>query len=168
MMLKKLFKPDLMLDKYTDLDIKGLASQGFTTVLLDVDNTITPYYQKIPDENGKDFVKKMKEAGLDVIVFSNNTDERVGKVAAALDCDYRCWCLKPLPFKFNKLIKEKKLDRNKVICMGDQLMTDILGGNSAGVYTVYMRPIVEHDAFITTINRKLERFVFKHILHEEM
>ena len=166
--MKELFRPDLMLKKYDDLMIDELREKGFDTILLDVDNTITPHYQKIPDDEGKEFVRKLKEAGFKVIVFSNNTDERVGKVARSLNCEYYCWCMKPLPFKFNKAIRDYKIRRNEVICMGDQLLTDILGGNGAGVHTIYVRPIVESDSRITSFNRRIERFVFRHILHEKV
>ena len=113
-------------------------------------------------------MKKLIDAGFRVIVFSNNTDKRVSEVAKVLNCDYCPWALKPLPFKFYKVINKYKLNKKKIICMGDQLMTDILGGNSAGVYTIYVKPISEVDSWSTKINRKMERFVFKHILHEKV
>ncbi|MBQ3420018.1 MAG: YqeG family HAD IIIA-type phosphatase [Erysipelotrichaceae bacterium] len=163
-----IFKPNEKLEHFNDFDIDGKKAMGFNTILLDVDNTITPHYQKIPDENGKAFVKKLKESGFNVIVFSNNTDKRVKEVAKSLECEYECWALKPLPIKFFKIFKRFDLNHKKVICMGDQLLTDILGGNIVGVYTIYVKPIVDSDSFTTKINRKIERFIFKHILHEKV
>ena len=168
MIMKNIFRPDEKLEKYDDFDIEGKIGDGYSVILLDVDNTITPHYQKIPDEKGKDFVRKLKEAGFKVIVFSNNTDERVGEVARALDCEYYCWALKPLPYKFSKVIREHGLKRKEIICMGDQLLTDILGGNLSRVHTIYVKPIVESDSRITAFNRRLERFVFRYILHEKV
>ena len=52
--------------------------------------------------------------------------------------------------------------------MGDQLMTDVLGGNSAGVFSIYVKPIVDEDLPVTYLNRKMERLVFKYILHEKV
>lgn len=166
--MASIFKPNEMLKTHKDFNVEEKRNLGFNTILLDVDNTIAPYYEKIPGKEAIEFVKKLEDAGFRVIVFSNNTDKRVKEVAKVLNCDYYPWALKPLPFKFFKVIKEYKLDKEKVICMGDQLMTDILGGNSAGVYTIYVKPISEVDSWTTKINRKMERFVFKHILHEEV
>ncbi|MBR3228216.1 MAG: YqeG family HAD IIIA-type phosphatase [Erysipelotrichaceae bacterium] len=166
--MKGLFRPDLMLKKYDDLKIDELRERGFDTILLDVDNTITPYDKKIPDVKAKAFVRELKEKGFRVIVFSNNNDKRVSKVAQALDCDYRCHALKPLPFRFDQVIKELDADKKRVLCMGDQLMTDVLGGNLAGIFSVYVKPIVDEDLPVTYINRKLERLVFKYILHEKV
>lgn len=163
-----LFRPNEKLNHYNDFNIIEKLKAGYNAILLDVDNTITPHYQKIPDENGKAFVNKLKEEGFKVIVFSNNTNKRVKEVADALNCEYCHFALKPLPFKFYKTFKKYNLDKKKTICMGDQLLTDILGGNFIGIYTIYVKPIVDSDSKITSFNRKIERFIFKHILHEEV
>lgn len=163
-----IFKPDLLIENYKKLDLQYLKDRGFNVILLDVDNTIIPYYVKLPDDKAKEFVKKLKDNGFKVIVVSNNTNSRVKEVAASIESDYICWALKPLPFKVNKLIKKRHLDRNKILIMGDQLLTDVLCGKLAKIYTIYVKPISEVDSFTTKINRKIERFIFKYILHEKM
>lgn len=163
-----IFKPDLLIKKYDDLDIELLKNRGFDTVFLDVDNTITPYYVKIPDAKAKAFVQKLKDNGFKIIVVSNNTEKRVQEVASSIECDYISWALKPLPFKAKALIKKYHLDRKKVLIMGDQLLTDVLCGKLSGIYAIYVKPISEVDSFSTKINRKIERFIFKYILHEKV
>lgn len=163
-----IFRPDEILKKFDELDISALKSRGFNTVLLDVDNTITPYYEKLPGKAGKDFVKKLKDNNFEVFVFSNNTDSRVSKVAEALECEYLPWAFKPLAFRGNYLIKSKKLDRSKIFIMGDQLLTDVLCGKRLGIYSIYVKPIVDSDSFRTSINRFFERKIFKYILHEKV
>ena len=163
-----IFRPDLLIKKYDDLDIEDLKNRGFDTVFLDVDNTITPYFVKIPDAKAKAFVQMLKDNGFHVIVVSNNTDERVKEVASSIDCEHICWAFKPLPFKANALIKKHHLDKSKVFIMGDQLLTDVLCGKLTGIYAIYVKPISEVDSFTTKINRKIERFIFKHILHEKV
>ncbi len=163
-----IFRPDEILKKFDELDISALKSRGFNTILLDVDNTITPYYEKLPGKEGKDFVKKLKDNGFEVFVFSNNTDKRVSKVAKALDCEYYPWAFKPLAFRGNHLIRSKKLDRTKIFIMGDQLLTDVLCGKALGIYSIYVKPIVDSDSFRTSINRFFERKIFKYILHEKV
>ena len=166
--MASIFEPKEILKKYDDFMIDNKIKDGFKTILLDVDNTITPHYQKIPGDKEKAFAEELKEKGFKVIVFSNNTDKRVKEVAKALDCEYCCWAFKPFPFKFNKVIKNYNLDKKEVICMGDQILTDILGGNLAKVYSIYVKPICDSDSFVTSFNRRIERFIFKHILHEEV
>ncbi len=163
-----IFRPDELLKRYDELDMSALKSRGFNTVLLDVDNTIAPYYEKLPDKDAKAFVKKLKDNGFEVFVFSNNTDKRVSKVANELDCEYYPWAFKPLAFRGNHLIKKKKLDKSKIFIMGDQLLTDVLCGKRLGVYSIYVKPIVDSDSFRTSINRFFERKIFKYILHEKV
>lgn len=163
-----IFKPNEILNKYSDLDIKGLKDKGFNVCFLDVDNTITPYDSKTPDEKAKKFVKSLKDNGFEVIVISNNTNKRVSKTAKEIDCEYSCWSFKPLPFKLNRLIKQKGLDKKKIFMMGDQLLTDVLCANNLGIYSIYSKPISEVETFYSSISRKIERFIFKHILHEEV
>lgn len=163
-----IFKPDLILNKYSDLNILDFKNRGFNVLLLDVDNTITPYENDIPDEKAIMFVKKLKENGFKVIVVSNNTDKRVSNTAKLIECDYSCWTMKPFPFKLNTLIKKKGFDKSKILMMGDQLLTDVLCANNLGVYSIYSKPISDKDTFYARISRLIERFIFKHILHEEM
>ena len=163
-----IFRPNEILKRYDELDMSALKSRGFNTVLLDVDNTIAPYYEKLPDDDAKAFVKKLKDYGFEVFVFSNNTDKRVSKVDNELDCEYYPWAFKPLAFRGNHLIKKKKLDKSKIFIMGDQLLTDVLCGKRLGVYSIYVKPIVDSDSFRTSINRFFERKIFKYILHEKV
>ena len=166
--MTSIFEPCNIIKAYDSFDMKKYRNDGYDTILLDVDNTITPYFKKIPDEKGKAFVNRLKEAGFNVIVFSNNTNNRVKLVAESIDCEYLCWSLKPLPIGFLRAKIKYGIDLKKCICMGDQLITDVLGANIMKVYSIYCKPISEEDSFITSINRKMERFIFKNILHEEV
>ena len=49
------------------------------------------------------------------------------------------------------------IQKNEIVVVGDQLMTDVLGGNVAGLYTILVVPIVETDGFWTRFNRRIER-----------
>jgi len=54
------------------------------------------------------------------------------------------------------------LKKDEIVVIGDQLLTDILGGNRIGFYTILVVPIVQSDALITKFNRKTERFILNH------
>lgn len=163
-----IFKPNEILNRYDELNIISLKNKGFNVVFLDVDNTITPYDLKVPNDDAKNFVKKLKDNGFEVIIVSNNTNKRVSKTAKEIDCEYSCWSFKPFTFRLNSLIKQKKLDKNRIFMMGDQLLTDILCANSLGIYSIYSKPISDVETFYSFISRKIERFIFKYILHEKM
>ena len=160
------FKPDLMINHYKEFDIDTYHNLGYDTLLLDIDNTLSPYYEKHPDEDVLNFINELKEKGFKVIIISNNTSERVETYCRDIDCKYYYFSLKPFSYTYQRLIKENHLDKNKIICLGDQLLTDILGGNSLGLYTIYCKPIVDNDNFSGKITRLIEKFIFK--IYEKM
>ena len=48
-----------------------------------------------------------------------------------------------------------------VVMVGDQLMTDIRAAHRAGIRSILVKPLVEHDSIKTQINRARERRVMK-------
>lgn len=164
-----IFRPKEFLNKYTDFDIEGHRKSGFDAILIDIDNTIDyPDSENHGTKEAFDFLEKLENAGFKVIIFSNNTKERVLRFLDDKNYDYSYWSFKPLPFAYNKVIRKYKLDKKKIISFGDQILTDCLGANSLGIYTIYVKQLVEKDIIKTKINRKIERFIFKHILHEKV
>jgi len=52
--------------------------------------------------------------------------------------------------------------------VGDQLFTDVLGGNRTGMYTILVTPISKHEFFGTKIIRRLERLFLQHIKNKNV
>lgn len=149
------------INSYLEFDYKKYAKLGYDTLLLDIDNTLSPYYEEEPSQEIIDFINDIKNSGFEIIIISNNTKDRVEKYVKKLNCKYYYFSLKPLIFTYLRIIEENKLEKNKIICLGDQLITDILGGNSLGLYTIYCKPIVNKDNFSGKITRSIERIIFK-------
>ena len=164
-----IFKPNEILNKYTDFDIEGHRKSGFDTILIDIDNTIDyPDSLNPGTKEAFDFLEKLEKAGFKIIIFSNNTEERIKRFLAGRKIDYNYFSLKPLPFSYKKVIKKFNLDKNKIIAFGDQILTDCLGANNLGIYSIYVKQLVEKDMAKTVLNRKIEKLIFKYILHEKM
>ena len=164
-----IFRPNEILKKYQDFDIEGHRKSGFDTILIDIDNTID-----IPDSKDHgtkeafEFLDNLENAGFKVILFSNNTKERVERFLNGRKIDYNYWSFKPLPFSYLKVIKKYSLDKKRVISFGDQILTDCIGANSLNIYTIYVKQLIEKDTIKTVLNRKIEKQIFKHILHEKV
>ena len=163
-----LFRPSEILQKYTDLDMKDLKDRGFSAVLLDIDNTIAVPNTGSCDETAERFIRDLQDHGFRVIIFSNNTEKRVKMFLRGLNVDYVCMAMKPLPFSYRKICRQIKVDPSHTIVMGDQLLTDILGANLSGCYGIYCHQLQEQDSFTTSINRKFEKFIWRHVLHEKV
>ena len=163
-----LFKPYQILNIFTDFDADSYWDKGFRMVLLDIDNTIAIPNTGICDQRAEAFIQKLKDKGYKVVIFSNNNRQRVLNFIGDIDVDYVCYALKPLPFSFRSIASKHNLSTDKVLVLGDQLMTDILGANLSGCTGIYCKQLQVKDSFITSINRKIENFVWRHILHEKV
>ena len=58
--------PDLMLDSIYELTPDALTARGVRFVVLDIDNTVAPYTVHAADADMVAWVRRLKDAGLDV------------------------------------------------------------------------------------------------------
>ena len=61
-----------------------------------------------------------------------------------------------------------KTDRDTTLFVGDQLFTDIRGGNRAGIVTCLVDPLTEEDFIFTKIFRAMEGFVFAKFFRQDI
>ena len=163
-----LFRPKEKIGIFTDFDIKHYRELGFDTILLDIDNTIAVPNTGICDERAEKFIRDLEEAGFKVVIFSNNTRKRVEMFKRDIPVEYNCWSMKPVPLSYLITCKRMGTKPERTIVLGDQLITDILGANLSGCYGIYCKQLQEKDSRITSLNRKIEKFIWRHILHEEV
>ena len=163
-----LFRPKQILNIFTDFDIPCYRKQGFDTVLLDVDNTIAIPNTGSCDERARKFIRDLKDAGFRVVIFSNNNKKRVQMFLGDMDTDFWYLALKPLPFSYRAVCRKFNTTPEKTLVLGDQLLTDILGANLSGCYGIYCKQLQKKDSKMTAFNRRIERFIWRNVLHEEM
>ena len=150
-----------MLDKITDIDVNDLKQLGITTIMTDLDNTLLPWNSNEYDLSLRKWLNQMVQANIEVMIVSNNSYERVEKAVAELPVSIVARAVKPLPFVIINHVKEEKIDPASVLFVGDQVMTDVLAGNMAGLKTVLVKPLVKTDAKKTRVNRFFERPILK-------
>lgn len=157
-------RPKLILNRYRDLDIAYFKQKGYQAVLIDLDNTLAPYYAKRIDDDALNFINDLKKAGFKVAVVSNNSKERVGTFLAGYDIAYVYYASKPLLRGYRQALKILNVSSDKTISMGDQLLTDVIGSNRLGMYSIYVKPIVDKDSITTVINRRIEKLLFRFVV----
>ncbi len=163
-----LFRPKEILDIFTDLDMDRYIQMGFDTVLLDIDNTIAVPNTGGCDERAAQFIRKLQEKGFRVVIFSNNTEDRVKMFIGDIGVDYHHLALKPLPFSYRAVCRRMGTKPERTLVLGDQLLTDILGANLSGCYGIYCRQLQEQDSAWTGFNRRFEKLIWRYLLHEEV
>lgn len=157
-----LFLPNKHVDTIYDIKPAFLKAEGKKGIIVDLDNTLVPWNVKHATDEVIKWLEDMRTNNIQVTVFSNNNEERVTLFAEPLDTPFVYKANKPLRKAFLKAKKEMELKKNEIVVIGDQLLTDILGGNRAGFYTVLVVPIVQSDAPITKFNRNMERMLLNY------
>lgn len=151
------FLPNEYVKSVYDININTLKENGIKGIITDLDNTLVPWDQADATSEVINWFNLLKENDIKVTIISNNNELRVKTFAEPLKVPSLFDARKPLRRAFNKGAKQMGLKHKEVAVVGDQLLTDILGGNRAGFYTILVVPIVQTDAKITKINRTIER-----------
>lgn len=139
-----------------DINYDKLKNKNIKCLIFDLDNTLLLMEKTIPDKKVCHLIRKLKK-DFKVYILSNNTNrERLNRVGNALGIDYVLFAMKPFSHGFKKIIKKTSLSNKEICIIGDQMMTDILGGNKLGIYTILVEPLSTKDLKITSFNRFLE------------
>ncbi|UOQ86088.1 YqeG family HAD IIIA-type phosphatase [Gracilibacillus salinarum] len=151
------FLPNEHVKRVLDITPAKLREMGIKGVITDLDNTLVAWDVKDATEEVIDWFKEMKENEIKVTIISNNDKERVSVFSEPLEAPFVYSARKPLVRAFNRTAKQMDLKKEEIVVIGDQLLTDVLGGNFAGFHTILVVPIVETDGKITRFNRMIER-----------
>jgi hypothetical protein len=76
--------------------------------------------------------------------------------------------LKPLSINFKKVMEEHHFNENEVAIIGDQILTDVLGGNKVGITTILVNPLEHKDFLWTSINRFREKHIMKKLRDHDL
>lgn len=158
--LKK-FSPDLILDSIYELNLKDLQDKGIKGIITDLDNTLVAWNVQQIEEPLKDWLKTVKEAGFKVCILSNNSSGRVEEFAARAGVPAVSKAVKPRRGGFRRALEQMGLETSETAVLGDQLFTDILGGNRTGLYTILVTPLSQKEFFGTRIMRQVEKILIR-------
>ena len=156
-----LLKPEIKLDKVTDISLEILKKYNITALILDVDNTLSTHHGHILTDGLTQWLSLMHENGIKLLILSNSKEQRVKPFAEKIGLDFISLGLKPLPSGFIRALKRLGTKRRETAIVGDQIFTDILGGRLVGVRTILLTPIKLESTWGFRFKRKMERLVFK-------
>lgn len=151
--------PDVYQKSIYDINYKKLFQQGIKCLLFDLDNTLVPPSVKEPTEEVLELMENLKNMGFKLIILSNSPKKRVEQFQNRLGIDGLYSCKKPLSKKFLLVLSMYNYTINEVAIIGDQIMTDVLGGNKVGILTILVNPITKKELIITKFNRLLEKII---------
>ena len=150
------FIPDIYAQSIYTINYKKLKKNGIKCLLLDLDNTIAPYKVTEPDQKVKELIARL-EADFKVIIVSNSGKNRLRPFKEKLNVDVAFSSKKPLKTKYKKILSLYKFKIDEVACIGDQLLTDILGANRMGFTSILVNRVAKYEMFPTKVNRFIEK-----------
>ncbi|MCI2922681.1 YqeG family HAD IIIA-type phosphatase [Staphylococcus hominis] len=156
-LIKTYFMPNDYVQSVFQIEIEKLANSGFKGIITDLDNTLVGWDVKTPTKEIQEWFKKANDLGLTITIVSNNNEKRVSGFSKDLDVDFIFKARKPMGRAFKKAIQHMNIKPEETIVIGDQMLTDVLGGNNNGLYTIMVVPVKTTDGFLTRLNRIIER-----------
>ena len=157
------FMPTIAVRKLIDIPISLLHEMGVEAVFLDVDNTIALHGSMTPFDGTVEWTHKVREAGIKMVILSNNLKKRVGPLAEKFDLPYICFSQKPFPLGLPYAKKLLGIDPKKIVLIGDQIFTDILGANWHGMQSILLVPAQEEGGLSFRFRRSIEKPVRRKI-----
>lgn len=155
------WQPTFYAPKLTEVTASFFLNQGIKVLCCDLDNTLAPYDELKPRKSILNWIKKMKNAGLEFFIISNNEEARVKPFAEAVDVAYLAKTGKPFRNKLLMFLAKKGYAKDKVMVIGDQLLTDVWMANRFGMKSLFVEKLVSYDHWPTKPNRFIEFWIKK-------
>lgn len=163
-----IFCPHLMVETVRDVSVEFLLSRGIRGVILDLDNTLVLWHQEEMTAEVIAWLEGLKTAGMKLCILSNSVlSKRSERVAQRLQCAFVRQARKPGRTGFRKAMQAMGTEPAHTAIVGDQMFTDILGGNRAGIYTIMVRPLHKHEfPYTRYISRPPEKLLLRWFRHK--
>ena len=158
-----LLLPSAAVDRVTDISVELLRILGVEAVLLDVDNTLAAHGSQIPFPGSIEWSCDLRNAGIKMVILSNNTKKRIAPFAARYGLPFLSFCMKPLPFSYLRAIKKLKVHRKATAIVGDQIFTDVVGANFCRMKSILLTPVIQEQSFSFRVRRKMEKAIRRSI-----
>lgn len=156
-----LLKPGDLIDHVQQITPEFLAGRGLRGLLLDLDNTLIPYGSYQENAEVVRWAEELRSAGIQLYLLSNATGKRAAFWLERLAFEGVGLAGKPNPRAFRRGARAIGLPPEQVGMVGDQVFTDVLGGNLAGLHTILVRPLADNALPHTRLARQLERRVLR-------
>ncbi|MBO4289654.1 MAG: YqeG family HAD IIIA-type phosphatase [Lachnospiraceae bacterium] len=154
--------PKKVIKSVYGLDYQAYYDRGFRGIIVDIDNTLVK--DNAPaDHKARKLIKGLKKIGFKTCIVSNSSRDRVRAFAKKVKSPYVYKARKPSPKGIQKAMQIMETDEKTTLFIGDQIYTDILAANNAGVYSILTDVIDPEERRQVKIKRFFEKPVIKRI-----
>jgi uncharacterized protein len=159
-----LLTPKSQLETAFEITPKWLEDRNLKGLVLDIDNTLAPTHLPGNETQIRAWLEPFRQANIPIRIVSNGHSKRILEFCELFNLEFvgilgLRMAGKPIPSAFSRACQELGLSANQVAMVGDQIFTDVLGANMAGMYTVLVKPLTEKSMPHTKLIRNLEKLV---------
>lgn len=157
------FCPHRLVRSVVEIKVEELQSRNIQGVILDLDNTLVRWQKEEMTEEVTAWLETLKSSGIRLCILSNSIlGKRSERIAARLGCSNIRLARKPSARGFRRAMEALDATAASTAIVGDQMFTDIWGGNRAGIYTIMVHPIHRREFLYTRfISRPPERLLLR-------
>ncbi len=129
-------------DSIYDLTGPTMALAGIRFLMMDLDNTLCPYSQSQPDDRLRAWQAELEAAGVTLFLLSNSRKPtRAANFAQSMGIRFMGHAGKPKVGGYLRAMEENGFTPKESAMVGDQIFTDTLGANRAGIRSILVKPI---------------------------
>ena len=140
--------PGVMLDTLPEVTVELLKDRKIRLLMLDFDNTIVPYTTSVPTPEMERWLKSMTASEIQICVVSNSKKDRVKEFCGRYGIPCITHAKKPFSRGIRECLERFDCPAEEAAIVGDQIYTDTLGGNLAGLTTILVRAIDNHNFWL--------------------
>jgi uncharacterized protein len=159
--LDRLIRPDEYYRNLLQIDYGRFAAQGYRLVMFDIDNTLGPHGSLAADDFAREAVTLAQAAGMRCWLVSNGSGRRIRQYAESLGLPCVPMAMKPLSIGLRRACRQAGVQPGQAVLVGDQVMTDIIGGHLAGCRTVLVKPLGQRESWNVQLKRRLEKLLLR-------
>ena len=164
--------PRVMTAKLTDISADQLRRWGVKLLMLDFDNTIVPYTTTVPTQEMECWLREMNNLpDIQLCIVSNSHNDRVPKFCRKRGMAVITHAKKPFPKGIRECLAKYGMEPEHAALVGDQIFTDTLGGNAAGINTILVKAIDNHNFWLKARHVLEMPFIYaarkRRLYHEE-
>ncbi|MBO7252479.1 MAG: YqeG family HAD IIIA-type phosphatase [Oscillospiraceae bacterium] len=153
--------PRQMADRLTDITPELLQKHNIQLLMLDFDNTIVPYTTTTPAEDMEKWLREMNaREDLQICIVSNSHNDRVPKFCRERGLDVITHAKKPFTKGIVECLNKYGIPKANAALVGDQIYTDVLGANSAGICSILVKAIDNHNFWLKARHVLEQPFIF--------
>jgi HAD superfamily phosphatase (TIGR01668 family) len=138
-----------------------LTTFGLRCLFVDIDNTLAKTTDDFIAPKKIEWLNLVSNQGIRIVLLSNNQGKRIDQIATQTGLETYSFALKPISKYYRLVSKKYGYQKHEIGVIGDQVLTDILGGKLRGYRTFYVTPISSKDTVFTSITRKFERMFMR-------